>query len=183
MLPSWTSLTAADLVGAAALTFSCLWPLMKRRRSILVGQAAANLLFTTHYILLGAHTAAALCVLVLTQILAALPERRGWWQKVAFGVTIPGIALVAGATWSGLPTVLSALGISFSTMARWQSDTRRMRWFLLGAGAFWVSHNILVMSPFAIAADVMAAAGNITRLWADRRKAEPATVSGGLAAA
>lgn len=183
MLPSWTSLTAADIVGAAALTCSCLWPLMKRRRAILVGQAAANILFTTHYVLLGAHTAAALCVLVLTQILVALPERRGWLQKVAFGVTIPGIAIVAGATWSGLPTILSSLGISFSTMARWQSDTRRMRWFLLGAGVFWASHNILVMSPFAIAADAMAAAGNITRLWADRRKAAPAVSGSGLAAA
>lgn len=181
MLPSWTSLTAADAVGAAALAASCLWPLMRKRRAMLTGQMASNLLFMAHYLMLGANTAAAFCLLVLTQALAALPERRGRLQKIAFAGTIPGIAIIAGATWAGIPTVLSCLGICFSTMARWQSDTRRMRWFLLGAGVFWFSHNLMVLSPFAMAADIIAAAGNITRLVTGRKDAAAAT--NGLAAA
>ncbi len=179
MLLSSLSLSVTDAFGAAAFAGSCLWPLMKKRRALLAGQAVTNLLFITHYLLLGAYTAAALCALVVTQVLTALPERRGRWQALAFAATVPGIAVVAGFTWSGLPSALSTLGISFSTLARWQSDTVRMRCLLLVAGLFWVSHNALVMSPFAMAADGMAAVGNIARLIGGRRAAKAATATAG----
>lgn len=171
MILSSLSISAADAFGAAAFAGSCLWPLMKQRRGLLVGQAATNLLFITHFILLGAYTAAALCALVVTQVLTALPETRRRWHSALFVATVPGIAVVAVATWAGLPSALSSIGISLSTTARWQSNTTRMRLFLLVAGLFWVSHNILVMSPFAIASDGMAAIGNIARLIGDRRAA------------
>lgn len=176
MLPSWMTLSAADALGAAAFVGSCLWPMLKNRRALLIGQALANVLFIAHFLLLGAYTAAALCGLVVTQALGALPERRGLLQKALFTATVPGIALIAWGTWAGLPSALSSLGISFSTAARWQSDTTRMRWLLLAAGVFWVSHNALVMSPFAMAADGMAAVANIARLVAGRRKGAPTPV-------
>lgn len=186
--------TAADAFGAAAFAGSCLWPLMKKRRSLLAGQAATNLMFITHYVLLGAHTAAALCLLVVVQALAAMPEGRNRWQTAVFAATVPAIAAIAALTWSGLPSALSSLGITFSTLARWQSDALRMRLLLLVAGAFWVSHNALVMSPFAMASDAFAAAANLLRLRSERRKAALPTAatapaananatSGGLAAA
>lgn len=183
MLLSSLSLSVTDAFGAAAFAGSCLWPLMKRRRALLAGQAVTNLLFITHFLLLGAYTAAALCALVVTQVLTALPERRGRWQALAFAATVPGIAAVACFTWSGLPSALSSLGISFSTLARWQSNTTRMRWLLLVAGLFWVSHNALVLSPFAMAADGMAAIGNIVRLIGARRAAGAATATGDAAPA
>lgn len=184
--------TAADVFGAAAFAGSCLWPLMKKRRALLAGQAVTNLMFIIHYVLLGAHTAAALCLLVVTQALAAMPEGRSRWQTAAFAATVPAIAAIAVFTWSGLPSALSSLGITFSTLARWQSDAVRMRLFLLVAGAFWISHNAVVMSPFAMASDVFSAAANLLRLRGERRKAAmPAPVPtananatpGGLAAA
>ena len=163
--------TAADVFGAAAFAGSCLWPLMKKRRALLAGQAVTNLMFIIHYVLLGAHTAAALCLLVVTQALAAMPEGRSRWQTAAFAATVPAIAAIAVFTWSGLPSALSSLGITFSTLARWQSDAVRMRLFLLVAGAFWISHNAVVMSPFAMASDVFSAAANLLRLRGERRKA------------
>lgn len=173
MLPDWMSVSAADAFGAAALAGSCLWPLLKNRRAMLLGQAAANVLFIVHFLLLGAGTAAALCTLVVTQVLAALPERRGLLQKIVFAGTVPGIAAVAALTWAGVPSALSALGISFSTLGRWQSDSLRMRVLFLVSGTFWVAHNIAVMSPFAMAADGMAAVSNVARLieaWRARRR-------------
>ncbi|MFD1627279.1 YgjV family protein [Azospirillum griseum] len=182
MILSSLSITAADAFGAAAFAGSCLWPLMKQRRGLLWGQAITNLLFITHYVLLGAYTAAALCGLVVTQVLMSLPEQRSRWQSLLFTATLPGIAAVAAATWAGLPSALSSIGISLSTAARWQSNTTRMRLFLLGAGLFWISHNILVMSPFAIASDVCSAVGNIARLigerCAARRAAARAAING-----
>ncbi len=165
--------TAADAFGAAAFAGSCLWPLMKKRRALLAGQAAANLMFIIHYVLLGAHTAAALCLLVVTQALVAMPEGRSRWQTAAFAATVPAIAAIAVLTWSGLPSALSSLGITFSTLARWQSDAVRMRLLLLVAGAFWISHNALVMSPFGMASDLFSAAANLLRLRGERRKDAP----------
>ena len=163
-------ITAADAFGAAAFAGSCLWPLMKKRRALLAGQAATNLMFITHYVLLGAHTAAALCLLVVAQALAALPEGRSRWQTAIFAATVPGIAAIALFTWSGLPSAQSSLGITFSTLARWQSDAVRMRVLLLVAGGFWVSHNMLVMSPFAMASDAFCAVANLLRLRGELRK-------------
>lgn len=188
MLPFPLPLTAADAFGAAAFAGSCLWPLMKRRRALLAGQALTNLMFFTHYLLLGAHTAAALCALVVMQVLAALPEGRSRWQTLVFAGTVPGVVAMACVTWAGLPSVLSSLGITFSTLARWQSDTVRMRLLLLTAGLFWISHNALVMSVFGMASDLCSAAANLLRLNEARRavpKAAPAAAPapGGLAAA
>lgn len=177
MLSLPLTITAADAFGAAAFAGSCLWPLMKKRRALLAGQAASNLMFIIHYVLLGAHTAAALCLLVVMQALAAMPEGRSRWQTAAFAATVPGIAAIAVFTWSGLPSALSSLGITFSTLARWQSDAIRMRLLLLAAGAFWISHNALVMSPFGIAADLFSAAANLLRLHGGRRKAAPAAAA------
>ncbi|PWC34540.1 hypothetical protein TSO352_21075 [Azospirillum sp. TSO35-2] len=170
-------MSAADAFGAAAFAGSCLWPLMKKRRALLAGQAVTNLMFITHYVLLGAHTAAALCALVVVQALAALPEGRSRWQTGLFAATMPAIAAIACLTWAGLPSALSSLGITFSTLARWQSDTMRMRWLLLTAGLFWVTHNTLVMSPFAMASDGIAAAANILRLISERRAARAAALA------
>ncbi|ANC90537.1 YgjV family protein [Azospirillum humicireducens] len=169
--------TAADAFGAAAFAGSCLWPLMKKRRALLAGQAATNLMFIIHYVLLGAHTAAALCLLVVTQALVAMPEGRNRWQTAAFAATVPAIAAIAVFTWSGLPSALSSLGITFSTLARWQSDAVRMRLLLLVAGAFWISHNAVVMSPFAMASDLFSAAANLLRLRGERRKTAPAAAA------
>ncbi|MBP2301653.1 YgjV family protein [Azospirillum picis] len=177
MLSHLPSFSIADAFGAAAFAGSCLWPLMKGRRSLLAGQALTNLMFITHYVLLGAHTAAALCLLVVAQALAAIPEGRSRWQTAVFIATVPGIAVIAGATWSGLPSALSSLGITFSTLARWQSDAVRMRMLLLAAGVFWISHNALVMSPFAMASDAFSAAGNLLRLRGSRRAAATASTA------
>ncbi|WP_244434222.1 YgjV family protein [Azospirillum sp. B506] len=169
-------ITVADAFGAAAFAGSCLWPLMKKRRALLAGQAATNLMFITHYVLLGGTPPPrfACCggpgagrAAGRAQPLADRDLRRHG----------AGHRRHRAVHRSGLPSALSSLGITFSTLARWQSDAVRMRILLLVAGGFWVSHNALVMSPFAMASDAFCAAANLLRLRGLLRKGEaPAPV-------
>ena len=177
MFTEWFALSIADSVGLVALAASCLWPLLRGRRGMLIGQASAAGLFTVHYVLLDATTAAALCAMVAVQVMAALPEQRGMLQKVTFLATIPAILTIAAMTWSGVPTILCALGSSCSALARWQQNTTRMRSIFLVSGALWLVHNLMVMSPTAMAADILTALGNIRGLWKERRAASRVAVN------
>lgn len=171
MFTEWFTLSVADTFGLIALAAACLWPLLRSRRAMLTGQAASAALFTIHYVLLDATTAAALCALVAVQVMVALPENRGVIQRVVFFATIPLILSVAAFTWAGIPTALCALGSSCSALARWQQNTSRMRMIFLVSGALWLAHNIMVMSPTAMAADIFTALGNIRGLWKERQAA------------
>ena len=57
LLPSPTFLLEpANLAGLVALGSSVTWPLLRRRKAILIVQVAGSLLFGLHYLLLGAST-------------------------------------------------------------------------------------------------------------------------------
>ena len=55
----------ATLIGFAGTVTGMVWPLFRSRVAILSAQAASNVFFTLHYLLLGADTAAALSLVHL----------------------------------------------------------------------------------------------------------------------
>ena len=98
LLPSVAALTEpANLAGLIALGSSITWPQLRHRKAILAVQVAGSLLFGLHYLLLGASTAAAMCVMGALQgiALVVLIERR---HRVA----VVGATLVyGGLTFAG----------------------------------------------------------------------------------
>ena len=164
----------ANIAGFVALGSSVTWPLLRRRKAILAVQVAGSLLFGLHYLLLGAVTAAAMCVMGALQgvALVLLIDRRQRigvvWLTMAIG------ALVTAFTWTGLPSLLSQGGQAVSAIGRLQLDTQRLRlWFLASVG-FWCTHNLIVGSVFGLASDTLALTSLLLGLWRNRAAAATA---------
>ena len=161
----------ATIVGIIALGSSVTWPLLRRRKAILVVQVAGSLLFALHYLLLGASTGAAMCVMGALQgvALVTLVDRR---QRIGVvGATMAIGAFVTAMTWNGLPSLMSQGGQAMSAIGRLQLDTQRLRlWFLVSV-VFWCSHNLMVGSVFGLASDTLSLTSLLLGLWRNRAAA------------
>lgn len=172
LLPPAAALTdPANVAGFVALGSSVTWPLLRGRRAILAVQVAGSLLFALHYLLLGAGTAAAMCVMGALQgvALVVLIDRRRRIGVVCGTIAIG--AAVSALTWSGLPTLLAQGGQAMSAVGRLQLDTQRLRLWFLGSVVFWCSHNLMVGSVFGLCSDTLALTSLLIGLWRNRAPA------------
>ncbi|MEO3470563.1 YgjV family protein [Roseomonas sp. CAU 1739] len=163
-----TLLDPANIAGFVALGSSVTWPLLRRRKAILAVQVAGSLLFGLHYVLLGASTAAAMCIMGALQgvALVVLIDRR---QRIGVVATTMAVAaMVTALTWTGLPSLLSQGGQAMSAIGRLQLDTQRLRLWFLASVAFWCSHNLMVGSVFGLASDTLALTSLLVGLWRGR---------------
>nr|WP_246523442.1 YgjV family protein [Neoroseomonas eburnea] len=172
--PAAAFLEPANLAGFVALGSSITWPLLRDRRAILGVQVLGSLLFGLHYLLLGAATAAAMCVMGALQgvALVILMDRRKRVGVVTASLLLS--ALVTAFTWAGLPSLLSQAGQALSAIGRLQFDTQRLRkWFLVSV-VFWSTHNVMVGSVFGLASDTLSLTSLLLALWRHRAGARAA---------
>ncbi|MCW2239259.1 YgjV family protein [Azospirillum canadense] len=148
-------MSPADTVGAVAFALVALWPLLKGRRAMLLGQAVSALAFGVHYLLLRAHTGAAMTALSLVQGLAVLPAGRSGWRTVVFAATVPAMLTLVGVTWHGWSSLCAAVGLLLSTAGRWHGTALGLRLGFLGSGVAWICHDVITGSPYGLAADVL----------------------------
>lgn len=164
-------LEPANLVGSLALVSSCVWPLLERRKAIFTVQIAGSLLFSLHYLLLGASTAAVMCLAGVIQGLAVVLLS----SRVArIGVVGAVVAATMGATaltWSGLPSLMSQMGQMAGAIGRLQLDTQKLRLCFLVSVVFWTTHNLMVGSVFGLGADTLSLTGLLIGLWRHSRAA------------
>lgn len=155
----------ATLVGFAGTMTGMVWPLFRSRVAILIAQAASNVFFTIHYLLLGADTAAVLSLVSCLQAAAAIPLGARPGFRIVYLATLPVIAVLLGATWHGLPSAFAALGMAVVSLGRYQTNLIALRVVLLFAGPFWFSHNLLVQSYPGMATDIVGAVLNVIVLF------------------
>ena len=162
------ALPPATFAGAMGVLANCVWPLQRDRRVILALQCAGALMFGVHYLLLGAPTAAAMCVGAVIQGVAAatITDRR-------LRLSVVGATLLAGLTvtvtaFAGLPSVLAQTGSLFTAYGRMQRGAQSIRWCFLAAEAFWTTHNLIVGSPWGLTSDTLGVTMLVVGLWRGR---------------
>ena len=169
--PPSVLLEPANLVGSLALISSCVWPLLERRKAIFTVQVAGSVLFALHYLILGASTAAAMCLAGVFQGLAVVLLSN---RLARIGVVGGLVAATMGATaltWSGLPSLMSQLGQMAGAIGRLQMNTQRLRLCFLVSVLFWTTHNLMVGSVFGLGADTLSLTALLVGLWRNRRGA------------
>ena len=169
--------TLATLVGAVAIAINASWPLLRDRKRILSLQVLSATLFATHYALLGAATASAMCVAGIIQGVSAVLLRRRALRLGAFGATLAGGLALTVATWSGLPSLCAQSGQALSALGRLQRSPQALRWCFLSSECFWTCHNLLVGSRAGLISDALATSMLLLGLWRNRtaRAGEPGT--------
>jgi hypothetical protein len=148
------------LFGGLGVAAVVVWPRLQSYRSVVAVQCAGAVAFAVYFALSGASTASASCILAIVQLLTASLIRD---RRVVIGVcavTLSCLALIAAWTWSGLPTVLASVGCMVSTLARMQNSTHRMKIWFLVAAPFWLAHNVLTVSLFALVVDAVSITSN-----------------------
>ncbi|WP_207481005.1 YgjV family protein [Arenibaculum pallidiluteum] len=159
-----------ELFGAAGVIAGSSWGLLRNRYAMLMVQGLGTAFFGLHYLVLGAHSGAAMCLTTLMQNATAIPRERTPLLKVLFWLTVPVMAALTALTWNGLASAGAALGLSMATLGRWQTDVVRLRVFFIFCAFGWALHNITVGSPFGLASDTMTLTTNLWRLWQLRAK-------------
>jgi hypothetical protein len=166
LLLSQNPLAAAS--GLAGLCLAATWPLLRRRRPILLAQATAGLLFGAHYALIGAFSGAAMNMILSSQALLALPLGLSPRFRAVYLASLPLVAAGVVLTWAGWPSVFAAAGAVFVSLARYQTGVRHLRCGVAAALPCWFGHNWLVGSVPAMTADAVSMSLNLWRLWRDR---------------
>lgn len=151
---------APALFGSLGVAAVIVWPRLRTYQSAVAVQCAGAAAFAVYFALSGTSTAAASCIIAIVQLLTASLVRDRRVVICVCAVSLSCLGLVAAWTWSGFPTVLASIGCILGTLARVQGSTYRMKlWFLIAA-PFWLAHNVLTVSMFALAVDAVSITSN-----------------------
>lgn len=145
MDPFAAELTAAGS-GAFAMLCLVLWPLFRRRATMLTAQMGTGIGFTVQDALLGAWTGATMNALGGLFTAAAIPIERWPRLRLACYGFLPFIVVGAIATWQGPASWLPTIGQLLVTIGRLQTDEGRLRLLILAGSPFWVAHGFAIES-------------------------------------
>lgn len=145
----------AQLVGILAIVVSLLVFQLNRRSRMLIVQICSCLLWTIHFMLLGAYTGSA--INFLTGVRNAAYYRLGKRRDGRVPLVFAGLFVAATIiTWQGMHSMLPLIAILVGTLAFWQISPRRIRLLSLIAPPLWISYNLVVGSYAGIVADSLA---------------------------
>lgn len=131
---------------------------------MLLVQALGASAFATHYVLIGAETAAMLLVVAGLQAVLAIPlgTRKGF--RLVYLATIPVIGIIMALSWQGLPSVFASLGLATISLGRYQTRIIPFRGLLVACVPFWVVHNLLVGSIPGLVSDALSMSSGLIML-------------------
>jgi hypothetical protein len=161
---------AANLLGACGILANFAWPLFHRRESMLAAQATGCVFFTAHFVLIDATTGAVMATLAGVQALLAIPLGARPGFRVVYLLTLPITAAALAVTWHGLPSLFAAIGLTLTSVGRYQIVVMRFRTLILASIPAWTLHNFLVGSIPGLLSDAFTlASGGWVLLSAYRR--------------
>ena len=130
-LPATPLAAAGGVLGMLCLT---IWPLFRKRGTILTVQLGTGLGFTLHDTVVGAWTGAAMNGLGMLLTALAIPiATRPGFRRACYAL-LPVIAVATAVTWQGGSSLLPALGSTLVTLGRLQTDTITLRALILAGG-------------------------------------------------
>jgi hypothetical protein len=137
--------TAGQIVGIFALLVAIYSFQQRERKGILFFQTISCILFTTHFLLLGAYTGAAFNLIGLGRCLVFYHRGQKKWASspiwlAVFFVLIMGTVV---ATWDGVVTLFPTAAMFFTTVSLWVSKARFVRLLSLPSSPLWLIYNLI----------------------------------------
>lgn len=146
-----------QLIGLAGM-LCILWSFQQNKRSlILVYLIIGQILFSIHFGLLGAWTAAVIDVIAIVRgiIFYYKPHQR-WAQNPAWVIFFISCIWFAGIiTWEGYRSLFLIIAMTVESIALWNNNPKNIRWCMLASRPLFFSYNILVGSYAGMVADIL----------------------------
>lgn len=145
--------TVLGIIGVIANTY---WPLIKKRRYLLLGQVLACIFMGLHFFLLSAYTGAAVMSVAGVQALLAIPLESNPKFKSIYLASLLLTPLVCFYTWQGYPSIFSSLALILFCIGNLQVNTKHLRICLILCLFAWIGHNVMVSSYPALFSNSLA---------------------------
>lgn len=146
----------STVFGIFGVVANASWPLIKKRKFLLMGQVIACICMFAHFWLLDAYTGATVMAVAGIQASLAIPLEAHPKFRSVYLASLLLTPLVAWLSWHGLPSIFSTLALVFFCTGNLQINTKRLRILLLFCLFCWVGHNLLILSYPALASNFIA---------------------------
>lgn len=142
-------------LGVLAALVNCTCYLLKRREHIVGWQMLSAILWTLHFALLGAHTAATMNMLGFArQGIFSQRERARWAQSIWWLVLFCLAFAIGGLlSWQNWISALPAIAMIIGTIAMWVINTKLLRILNILPIPLWFIHNYLHFSVGGMLSD------------------------------
>ncbi len=119
----------------------------KSHKNILVFQMVSGLLFTVHYLLLGAYTGAIMNLLGAFRSLVYSNRGKKWASSLVWPTVFSIGFLISGImTWDNAFSVFPLIAMLMSSLVLWMEQPKINRIFSLPTSTCWLVYNIKTLS-------------------------------------
>jgi len=147
----------SQLLVSTAILFDIASFQFKQRSKILTCLCFAGCLISAHFVLLEHWTAAVLMMIATLRYFTSLFTTS---KHLAIAFILASV-IATMTTFSGLTSIVSCLGAMAQTWASFCQHDKQLRQFMIVGTGLWLTHNILVLSPGAIAMESLFLLSNI----------------------
>lgn len=149
---------------------------LKNKRKIVIVSALSLVANIIAYVLLGAWTGLAMCVVAMLRNLYILWEEKKYGKReklekrdyIFLAIVYIGIILATIPTYEGFLSLLSVFATSIYTYSIWQKSTKIYKFCGIPVGILWIAYNAYVKSIFGVVLEgillIASIAGYITEL-------------------
>lgn len=146
----------ASAFGFLGVAANLIWPLMRKRATLLAWQVVACALMLLHFELLAAHTGALVMAAAGIQAALAIPLERSSRFRLIYLGSLALTPVVCYLSWQGPQSAFSSAALAIVSIANFQLDPLRQRALLITAIFAWVGHNVMVGSVPGLVSNALA---------------------------
>ncbi|PID29598.1 hypothetical protein CR983_03765 [Candidatus Saccharibacteria bacterium] len=159
-----------QVIGVVAILTAAASVQFRHRKQILWMQILANMIWATHFLLLGAVTAAGLNIAGIARNYVFFRVHSRKRSRLALWIFIGVIWLAGLATWQGPVSLFVIAGATLITLALWQHNEQKIRLLLLAQAPLWLIYSVLNGSYPGVLNEVFGITSTIVALWRHRHQ-------------
>ncbi len=134
----------------------------KSHKNILVFQMVSGVLFTVHYLLLGAYTGAVMNLLGAMRSLVYSNRNKKWASNIIWPICFSIAFAVSGVlTWANVFSVLPMIAMLLSSVVLWIENPKINRSLSIPSSSCWLLYNIKTVSYPGITTEIFVLASII----------------------
>ena len=165
------SFVIGQAFGFAAMATGIIMYQFKKHPTIMLLMMLTAGLWCLHFVCLGKYTAVFMNLLNVARSVVYSFRGRRWADSKAIPAVICGASIVISiCTWEGPLSLLPAAASVFSTLASWQTDTRRLKLLTIPVCAGWFVYNLFGKSYAGMANETLVLASVFIALYRLRRE-------------
>lgn len=136
------------IIGFVAMTIIVISYQQKTHKNILLFQMVSGLLFTVHFLLLGAYTGAIMNLLGALRSLVYSNRGKKFTSTIVWPILFTiGFAVSGILTWDGWISIVPLIAMIMSSIVLWIENPKINRALSIPTSACWLIYNIKIPEP------------------------------------